>query len=132
MKTTIAVFSIPMIYAAVLSNPANAAGKTEEAERDVFRAKCIACHAVGCNRLGPKLDGVIGRKAGSAPGFTSYSDPLKKSQLTWTEETLDAFFKDPNKLVPGTSMAAAGRIESRKERQMLLRLIRRGDTSLDL
>jgi|SRR5687767_13246703 len=132
MKTTVAAFSTSMIYLVVSLNTVNAAGKTEEAERDLFRAKCIACHAVACNRLGPKLGGVIGRKAGSAPGFTSYSDPLKASQLTWTEETLDAFLKDPTKLVPGTSMAAAGRIESRKERQMLLRLIKRGDTSLDL
>ena len=131
MKITIAVFASLMICVLV-TNPASAAGKIEETERDLFRAKCIACHAVACNRIGPKLGGVIGRKAASAPSFTSYSDALKASQLTWTEETLDAFLRDPNKLVPGTPMASAGRIESAKERQMLLRFIKRGDTSLDL
>ena len=131
MKTTIAVFASLMIYGLV-TDRASAAGGIEEAEKDLFRAKCIGCHAVACNRIGPKLGGVIGRKAASAPGFTSYSDALKGSQLTWTEETLDAFLRDPNKLVPGTPMDSAGRIESAKERQMLLRFIKRGDTSLDL
>jgi cytochrome c len=132
MKTTIAVLTLFMSHLPLITNPATAAGQTEEAERDIFRARCVGCHAVGCNRLGPKLRGVIGRKAGSASGFTSYSEALKQSQLTWTEETLDIFLKDPNKLVPGTAMASAGRIESSTERQMLLRLIKRGDTSLDL
>lgn len=130
MKTALAVLAGLMIH--VGSSPAAAAGKAAEAEKDLFRAKCIGCHAVACNRLGPRLAGVIGRKAGSVDGFTGYSDALKASQLTWTEETLEAFLRDPSKLVPGTSMAAAGRIENPKERQILLRFLKRGDTSLDL
>ena len=101
-------------------------------EEDLFRAKCIGCHAVACNRTGPKLRDLIGRSAGSVPDFTGYSEALKKSGLIWSEKTLDSFLQDPCRLVPGTSMTSAGKIASVKERRMLIRFIKRADTSLDL
>lgn len=104
----------------------------KELEEDLFRAKCIGCHAIACNRAGPKLRDVIGRSAGSVPDFTGYSEALKKSGLIWSEKTLDSFLQDPGRLVPGTSMTSAGKIASMKERRMLIRFIKRADTSLDL
>jgi len=104
----------------------------EEVEKDVFRAKCIGCHAITCNRNGPKLGGVMGRNAGGVTDFPGYSEALKKSGLVWTDKTLDDFLKDPNKLVPGTKMASAGRLDSAQQRKMLIRFIKRADTSLDL
>jgi cytochrome c len=101
-------------------------------EEDLFRAKCIGCHAIACNRSGPKLKDVIGRRAGSVPDFTGYSEALKKSRLVWSEKTLDSFLRDPGALVPGTSMTSAGKIASAKERQSLISFVRRADTSLDL
>jgi len=108
------------------------AATPEELERDVFRAKCIGCHAIACNRNGPKLGGVMGRNAGAVADFRGYTEALKKSGLVWTDKTLDDFLKDPNRLVPGTQMASAGRLESAKQRKMLIRFIKRADTSLDL
>jgi len=104
----------------------------EEAEKDVFRAKCIGCHAINCNRNGPKLGGVMGRNAGGVTDFPGYSEALKKSGVVWTDKTLDDFLKDPNKLVPGTKMASAGGVDSAQQRRLLIRFIKRTDTSLDL
>jgi len=80
-----------------------------EAGRKVFN-KCIACHSVGPgakNKIGPELNGLIGRTAGSAPGY-SYSDGNKQSGITWTEEEFAKYIRDPQGTVKGTKMAFAG------------------------
>jgi cytochrome c len=123
-----------ILITAAISASSAVLGKatTEELEKDVFRAKCVGCHAIACNRNGPKLGGVLGRSAGGVTDFPGYSEVLKTSGLVWTDKTLDEFLKDPNKLVPGTKMASAGRLESAQQRKMLIRFIKRADTSLDL
>lgn len=57
--------------------------------------------------LGPSLAGVIGKKAGTEPGY-SYSDALKQSGLIWDVPTIDAYLADPQKLVPGSKMPFPG------------------------
>lgn len=77
--------------------------------KQVF-AKCAACHSVGQNArrgIGPELNGVIGRKAGTAPGYR-YSAAMRRSGLTWDAETLSRFLQSPSKVVPGTRMAFPG------------------------
>ena len=71
---------------------------------------CLACHSLspGRNLTGPSLWRVVGRKAGTAEGFGRYSAALKASGLTWDEQHLDAWLKDPAALVPGNSMGFAG------------------------
>lgn len=71
--------------------------------------KCAACHTnkPGINGVGPTLFGVVGRKAGSVPGY-AYSDANKGSGLTWDEATLDEYLTAPMKKVPGTKMVFAG------------------------
>jgi len=73
-------------------------------------AKCKVCHQIGegaKNALGPDLNGVVGRKAGSAPGY-NYSAANKNSGLTWDEATLKRYLKDPRGVVPGTKMIFPG------------------------
>jgi cytochrome c len=73
----------------------------------VFKA-CAVCHATDhTNRIGPSLEGIIGRKAGTAPGFR-YSRAMKNSDVVWGEKTLDAFLESPQGAVPGTIMPYAG------------------------
>jgi cytochrome c len=72
---------------------------------EAFR-QCAACHSLdaGAHLTGPSLSGVIGRAAGRAPGFRRYSNALKNSKITWTQQSLDQWMANPDKLVPGTSM----------------------------
>ena len=73
-------------------------------------AVCKACHQVGPNAknaVGPVLNGLFGRKAGSVQGY-NYSEANKKSGITWDEATFAEYIKDPKAKVPGTKMAFAG------------------------
>jgi len=86
-----------------------AAGKT------VF-ARCLACHAIGegaKNKVGPELNGLDGRKSGTAPDY-SYSDANKNSGITWNEAELKEYIKDPKAKIPGTKMSFAG-VKNEKE-----------------
>ncbi len=78
--------------------------------------KCLACHAIGegaKNKVGPELNGLVGRKSGSAPDY-SYSDAKKSSGITWNEAQFKEYIKDPKAKIPGTKMAFAG-IKNEKE-----------------
>jgi cytochrome c len=86
-----------------------AAGETS------FR-KCAPCHSIGpdaTNKVGPVLNGLNGRPAGSVDGF-NYSDANKGSGITWGEAVFKEYIKDPRAKVPGTKMVFAG-IKSEKE-----------------
>jgi cytochrome c len=78
--------------------------------------KCLPCHSIGPrgqNKIGPELNGLDGRKAGTVPNFT-YSDANKNSDLTWSEATFKQYIKDPKATVPGTKMVFVG-INSEQE-----------------
>jgi cytochrome c len=78
--------------------------------------KCLACHAIGegaKNKIGPELNGLNGRKAGTVEGF-SYSDANKNSGITWNEAEFKDYIKDPKAKIPGTKMIFAG-IKNEKE-----------------
>jgi cytochrome c len=86
-----------------------AAAQDAAAGEKVF-LKCKACHQIGegaKNAVGPVLNGVVGRPAGSYPGY-SYSDANKGSGITWDEATLKEYLKNPRAKVPGTKMIFPG------------------------
>ena len=99
------------LVASVLTLTAGGAlAQSAESGERTFNQQCKACHTVEKGRpspLGPNLFGVIGRKAGSAPGFAS-SDAMKKSGITWDEASLSDYLKDPKAKVPETKMVFAG------------------------
>ncbi len=71
---------------------------------------CMACHAIGpgaTNKVGPELNGLDGRKSGTAPGY-NYSDANKNSGITWDEATFKEYVKDPRAKIPGTKMIFVG------------------------
>jgi cytochrome c len=69
---------------------------------------CSACHSVnGSDGVGPHLNGVIGRKAGTVAGF-SYSGAVKQSNIVWDANSLDAYIADPQKAIPGNHMPYSG------------------------
>jgi cytochrome c len=78
--------------------------------------KCMACHSIGegaKNKVGPELNGLDGRKSGTAAGY-AYSDANKNSGITWNEAQFKEYIRDPKAKIPGTRMAFAG-IKNDKE-----------------
>lgn len=100
------LFVLPIQLAAA---PRPAAAQDAAAGERVF-AQCRACHAVGetaRNGIGPQLNGLWGRKAGTAEGY-AYSAANKGADTTWTPETFRPYIKDPKGVMPGTKMNYAG------------------------
>ena len=69
--------------------------------------RCMACHALAMDRVGPRHCGLIDRRAGSVAGF-HYTAAMRKSGLVWDEKTLHRFLQHPLKVVPGSSMTYDG------------------------
>ena len=103
------------ILRALVISAATAAASAAALAQDVAAGKssfnkCLACHAIGenaKNKVGPELNGLDGRKSGTAEGY-SYTDANKNSGITWNEATFKEYIKDPKAKIPGTKMAFAG------------------------
>ena len=96
-------------FVAVLSATSLAQAQDAAAGEKVF-AQCRACHQIGPtakNAVGPAQNGLIGRVAGTYPGY-AYSPAMKGSGLTWDEATFRDYIHDPKAKVPGTKMAFLG------------------------
>ncbi|MER9657130.1 cytochrome c family protein [Mesorhizobium sp. M0152] len=103
----IAFFAVISVVAFTNQSQAQDAAAGEK----VF-TKCKVCHIADQdkNKIGPSLNGVIGRTAGTHPGF-SYSQAMVaagKSGVKWDEATLATYLHDPKAMVKGTKMAFAG------------------------
>jgi cytochrome c len=99
----------------------NGASAQDAAAGEKVFAPCKACHQIGENAknlIGPALNGIIGRKAGTYPGY-SYSDANKNSGLTWDEETFTSYIKDPRAKVPGTKMIFIGVKDDQKIKDLI-------------
>jgi len=110
-----------MMAAAVLCTAAIPAMAADPAAGEKAFAVCKACHKVGegaKNGVGPVLNGVVGRAAGSAEGY-KYSDAMASSGITWDEATFKEYIKNPKAKIPGTKMIFAG-IQSEQEIDNLL------------
>lgn len=91
-------------------------------------ARCRACHQVGetaKNTVGPKLNGLFGRKAGSIEGF-KYSPANTDSGVIWDEKVFAEYIEDPKKFMPGNRMAFAG-IKRPDEIQNLIAFLKQYD-----
>jgi len=101
--------SLVLSAAILLAGFAQAQAQDAAAGEKVF-AQCRACHQVGPNAknaVGPHLNGLISRTAGSVEGY-NYSPANKNSGLTWDEATFADYIKNPKAKIPGTKMIYAG------------------------
>jgi cytochrome c len=72
--------------------------------------KCMPCHDIGedaKNKVGPELNGLDGRKSGTAADY-NYSEANKNSGIIWSEATFKEYIKDPRAKIPGTKMIFPG------------------------
>ena len=109
LSALVVIASSAVVSAAFADDVDLAAGKTS------FN-KCLACHAIGegaKNKVGPVLNGLDGRKSGTAADY-NYTDANKNSGITWNEAQFKEYIKDPKAKIPGTKMAFAG-IKSENE-----------------
>jgi cytochrome c len=91
----------------------------------VFNNSCRTCHSTkeGDNRLGPHLEKIIGRKAGSLPNF-GYSSAMKGAGFVWDEEKLERFIANPDEIVPGNSMKPYGGLVSADSRAKVIAFLK--------
>ena len=103
------VYSLALV-AAALALPSAAAQAQDLAAGEQSFKKCLPCHSVGegaTNKVGPHLNGLEGRKAGTTPDY-SYSEVNKNSGLVWSDEVFKEYIKNPMGQMPGTKMAFPG------------------------
>ena len=95
-----------MISAVVLAASAGGAVSQDLAAGETAFRKCQICHDIGegaKNKLGPELNGLDGRKAGTAEGY-AYSDGNKNSGIVWSEASFKEYLQNPQEKIPGTKM----------------------------
>lgn len=99
--------ALAALFCLAAAAPASAG---DPAAGEILYRKCMVCHRVGPearNTVGPQLNGILGRKAGSVEGF-SYSVAMRQSGLVWDEATLRRFIHEPRDVVPRTKMTYGG------------------------
>jgi cytochrome c len=100
---------------------ADPAGAQTTARGRILFLRCSSCHDISSGpspKIGPNLKDVVGRRAGSLPGY-SYSPAMKAQTFVWDPAHLDLWLQGPSALVPGTAMAFAG-LPSETDRQAVI------------
>ncbi len=129
--SAMALALVPALSAQAQDASTEIAGDAEAGEA-VFR-KCMACHAVGedaRNKVGPILNGVVGRDVASVADF-SYSGAMEEwgEGKQWTPETLSAFLENPRDTVSGTKMAFPGLRQEEERQDVIAYLATFGDAA---
>ncbi len=124
MRTSILAMAASGLACLLLSPPASAQapqGADASAGQQVFNNACRTCHTVkeGDNRQGPNLFKIIGRKAGSLPGY-GYSSAMKEAGLVWDADKLDRFIANPDAIVSGNNMKPFSGVASADDRAKII------------
>lgn len=118
----IVIVAMAALSIAMGPNPAYAQAANSSQGQKLFQQRCGACHQIATprNGVGPSLQGVIGRKAGSVQEY-NYSPALKASDMTWNAETLETFLANPSAMVRGTRMTQS--FNSADERRTIIEFL---------
>lgn len=114
----------PLALAAALALSASPAGADAARGERVYE-RCLACHALAYDRVGPRHCGLFGRRAGAVQGF-AYSSAMQDSGIVWSAPTLERFLADPPGEVRGTTMTYAGIPDARDRADLIAYLARAG------
>jgi cytochrome c len=94
----------------ILGVSISTASAQDIAAGEISFSRCLGCHAIGVNaknKIGPQLNGIDGRKCGTAEGYT-YSAANKECAFTWNEAVFVAYIRDPKAKIPGTKKSIFG------------------------
>jgi cytochrome c len=120
-----------LLFALGIAGVAIAPGHAQDAASgEKIFAQCRACHQIGPtakNAVGPVLNGLFGRKAGTIEGY-AYSPANKNSGITWDEATFREYIKDPKAKIPGTKMIYPG-LKDEKRIDDLIAYLKQFDTA---
>jgi cytochrome c len=105
----------------MLSGP----GSSQDVSELAFNNACRTCHTTrkGDDRLGPNLNNILGRKAGSLPSY-NYSNAMKEAGFVWDEEKLERFIAHPDEVVPGNNMKPYAGLASPDRRAEIVAFLR--------
>jgi cytochrome c len=102
-------FALALSVISLVAAPPAVRAQDADAGKTVFN-KCLPCHSIGdgaTNKVGPVLNGLDGRKAGTYPNY-SYSDANKNSGIAWNEAEFKDYIRSPRAKIPNTKMAFIG------------------------
>jgi cytochrome c len=107
MTQRTSLLGLGLLLTSMTSLYASTPAAPDVAHGEQLYARCMACHALTLDRVGPHHCGLLGRRAGSVATY-DYSPAMKKSGLVWNEKTLDRFLRKPLAMVPGSTMTYDG------------------------
>jgi len=114
LSVTLAATALPLLSLLAGATPPPA----DLAAGEQSYAKCMGCHSPDRNRTGPLHCGLLGRAAGTVPGY-AYSSAMRDAGITWTVYTLDRFLQAPLTMLPGTSMGFVGIADAAERRNLI-------------
>lgn len=93
---------------------------SDDAAQQAFNNSCRTCHSMkeGDNRLGPNLNKIVGRKAGTLPNY-NYSSSMKEAGFIWDQDKLTRFMLKPDEVVPGNKMQPYGGISAEEAAKVI-------------
>ena len=97
-------------------------GVTYAADGEKIFKRCISCHSLTKNKMGPALGNIFGKKAGSVKGYR-YSKAMRKSDIIWNDCTLDQFLIKPRKYIKGTKMRFSG-LKKKSQRDAVIKYLK--------
>jgi len=101
-------------------------GVTWSADGEKVFKKCVSCHSLTKNKMGPALGNIFGKKAGSVKKYR-YSKAMKKSDIIWTDCSLDKFLLKPRKYIKGTKMRFSG-LRKKEQREAVIKYLKENQT----
>jgi cytochrome c len=121
VRLMVALSAMACILSSPSALPQGSQGTEAASGQLAFNNACRTCHVVreGDNRLGPNLNKVVGRKAGSLPGY-NYSSAMKEADFVWDEAKLDRFIANPDEVVAGNNMKPYGGLASKDDRAKII------------
>ena len=124
MKMPKQIIGLALASLAIIGLAASQAdGQSAQDGQAVFQKRCAGCHALEADHEGPRLKGVVGRRAGAVKTFT-YSKSLHNAGFIWDEAKLDKWLTDTESLVPDNDMSF--RVPNPEERAAIIAYLKGG------